>query len=89
VSAIFRNKGTSTPAFAATDHFVFEFIAGFFGNLSKKDLVTHQAFFPVGSLEDDVFSIIAPVSFGIVTSEGELLNVFEMCFIREEQGVCS
>src|SRR5436190_19434468 len=60
--AIFGEERTGGSSFSGTDQFIFKLITWFFRDLSHKDLVTLKAFLWIGTLENNVFAIEAPVS---------------------------
>src|SRR5436190_3647824 len=85
--AIFCKKSAGTPAFTITDHLIIEFVTRFFRNLPDKDLIAFQSLFRIGALKNDILAIIAPVGFGIIAAKSQLLNIFEMFFVREKKSV--
>lgn len=84
---IFSKKSTSTSSLACTDHFVFKLITGLLRHFTDEDLVTHQTFFRIRALKNDILAIVAPIRFSIIATNRELLNVFEMHFVGIEKRV--
>src|SRR5882757_2719317 len=80
--AIFCKKATGGPSFSAAYLAVFKFIAGLFRNFTYKHAITVDAFFWIGALKDQPFTISTEIRFGIIATECKLLNVFKMFFFR-------
>src|SRR5215469_1542281 len=66
--AIFCKKGTGASSLSVTDHFVFKLVAGLLRNFTNEDLVAIQSLFRIGALKNNVFAVITPVSFCIVSA---------------------
>src|SRR5690242_15095182 len=70
---IFGEERTGGPSLSIADTFILELITRFFRHLAHEYLVALKTFFWISTLENDVFAIIAPISFCIISTESELL----------------
>ena len=87
VLAILHEISAGGSALAGAHEFRNEGLVGRCGYFTDIDLVAGDAFFRIGLLEDQVFAVIAEISFGIVSAESELADVFKMRFLGIGEGV--
>src|SRR6218665_95362 len=84
---IFGEKSAGRTAFSRAYHFIFKLIAWLLRHFSDKDLIAGNTILWTGTLKHQPLAVITPVCFRIITTEGELLDIFKMCFIRVMQRI--
>jgi hypothetical protein len=80
-------EGTGGTPFPAADPFILKLVTGFYGHFAHKYLVTGNAFFYTGFLENNPFAVKAPVGLSVIPAKCQLLNIPEMGFFRIVDGV--